>query len=178
LAQIFWLFLIYSFLGYLLEKIFAVLTHAKKTVRKCFFLLPLCPVYGLGVLAVLALPPILTDHWIKLALWGSLAATAVEYAVHWWYEAVFEVKFWDYADVTGNLQGRVCLPFSIAWGVLLAAFLPWLQPWLAELTVGIPAVWTLAAWLLFVIDVMLSMRILWRYGDTEMLSARNLRNAA
>ena len=52
----FWQFLLYSFLGYLLEKGFAALSGSPRQTRKCFLLLPLCPVYGLGVLAVLALP--------------------------------------------------------------------------------------------------------------------------
>ena len=51
-----WYFWIYSFLGYLLEKAFAVATKAERRERKCFLLLPMCPVYGLGMAAVLALP--------------------------------------------------------------------------------------------------------------------------
>ena len=50
-----WQFWTYSFLGYLLEKAFAAATHSPHQVRKCFFLMPMCPVYGLGVMAVLAL---------------------------------------------------------------------------------------------------------------------------
>ena len=57
----FWVFLFFSFLGYLLERCFAKLTAAEKQNRKCFLLLPLCPVYGLAVLAVLALPPVLRE---------------------------------------------------------------------------------------------------------------------
>ena len=51
-----WLFCLYSFLGYLLEKAFAAATGSRHQVRKCFLLLPLCPVYGLAMLAVLHLP--------------------------------------------------------------------------------------------------------------------------
>ena len=48
----FWLFLFYSFGGYLLEKAFAYATAAPLQVRKCLLLLPLCPVYGLGMLVL------------------------------------------------------------------------------------------------------------------------------
>lgn len=51
----FWYFLGYGFLGYLLEKLFAALTHAEHRVRKGFLLAPVCPVYGLAMCAVLAL---------------------------------------------------------------------------------------------------------------------------
>ena len=50
-----WTFWTYSFLGYLLERGYAIATHADRQARKCFLLLPMCPVYGLGALAVLAL---------------------------------------------------------------------------------------------------------------------------
>ena len=53
--MVLWYFWIYSFLGYLLERAFAAVTHAEHQGRRCFLLLPLCPVYGLGMLAVLAL---------------------------------------------------------------------------------------------------------------------------
>ena len=62
-----WLFCLYSFLGYLLEKIFAAVTGSRHQVRKCFLLLPLCPVYGLGMAAVLALPHIWGELGVQLA---------------------------------------------------------------------------------------------------------------
>ena len=78
----FWLFLLYSFGGYLLEKLYAWARRSSHRVRKCFLLLPLCPVYGLALLAVLALPPDMTGSFWRLALYGGLTATEVEYAVH------------------------------------------------------------------------------------------------
>ena len=50
-----WYFSAYSFLGYCLEKIFARVTHSPRQVRRCFLVLPLCPVYGLAMTAILAL---------------------------------------------------------------------------------------------------------------------------
>ena len=58
----FWLFLLYSFGGYVLEKLYAAARRSPHQVRKCFLLLPLCPVYGLAMLAVLHLPPDMTGH--------------------------------------------------------------------------------------------------------------------
>ena len=49
-----WSFLTYGFLGYLLEKVYALVTRSRHTVRKGYLLLPVCPVYGLAMLAVLA----------------------------------------------------------------------------------------------------------------------------
>ena len=54
--------------------------------------------YGLALLAVLALPPDMTGSFWRLALYGGLTATAVEYAVHFLYERLLGVLFWDYSS--------------------------------------------------------------------------------
>lgn len=169
-----WQFWIYSFLGYLLEKGYAAATHAQRTTRKGFLLLPLCPVYGLGVLAVLALPPELRGNFWSLALWGGLTATAVEYAVHWWYERVLSVRFWDYTGLPGSIKGRVCLPFSVIWSLLLAVTLPLAAPALTPLLSTIPLGVTYAVLLVFTADAVLSFRLLDQFHDTEVLSLRRL----
>lgn len=165
-----WQFWIYSFLGYLLEKLFAKATHAQQQGRKCFLLLPLCPVYGLGMLAVLALPPVCREG-PRLILWGGLAATAVEYAVHWAYDAFLHVRFWDYSRVWGNLRGRVCLPFTAVWGVLTALVVWWIQPGVAALAARVPGEVTYVCLLVFTADALVSARLLWVTGDVELLRA-------
>ena len=91
-----WYWFAFSFLGYCLEKLFAAATRSSHRLRRCFVFLPLCPVYGLALLAVLALPPDMTGSFWRLALYGGLTATAVEYAVHFLYERLLGVLFWDY----------------------------------------------------------------------------------
>lgn len=172
-----WLFCLYSFLGYLLEKAFAAATGSRHQVRKCFLLLPLCPVYGLGALAVLALPESLSGSFWSLALWGGLAATAVEYAVHVLYDRLLGVRFWDYSQVRWNLRGRVCLPFSLAWSLLVAAGLPVIQAAIAPALAAVPPTATYAALLVFTADTVVSLQLLRRAGDPAVLSLGNLRAA-
>ena len=131
--------------------------------------MPMCPVYGLGVMAVLALPPGMTNGFWRLVWWGGLTATAVEYIVHLAYDKLLRVRFWDYTAVWGNLRGRVCLPFSVAWGLLLAALLPPVQAWLLPLLAAIPPLVTYTMLVLFTADTVLSIRILQQTGDPEAL---------
>ena len=114
----FWYFFIYSLFGFVLEVLFARVTHAGKLDRKCFLLLPLCPVYGLGALAILAAAPLLKPFPILMAVVGGGAATAVEYLVGLFYERALGVSFWDYSHLPLNVGGKVCLPFTAAWSVL------------------------------------------------------------
>lgn len=170
MALFLWQFWAYSFIGYLLEKIFAAATHAENQGRKCFLLLPLCPVYGLGVLAALALPETWTGSFWGMAVWGGLAATAVEYAVHLLYDRLLGVRFWDYSGTWGNLAGRVCLPFSVAWGLLLAVGLRPLHRGLLPVLAAIPTWLTYGCLLLFTADTLLSVRYLSRTHDPIGLS--------
>ena len=164
-----WTFWTYSFLGYLLERGYAIATHADRQARKCFLLLPMCPVYGLGALAVLALPESLSGSFWSLALWGGLAATAVEYAVHVLYDRLLGVRFWDYSQVRWNLRGRVCLPFSLAWGALSLPMVWWVHPRLAPLLAAIPAPVTWLAIATVCADLALSAVLLRRSGDRNCL---------
>lgn len=165
-----WSFWIYSFLGYLLEKIYAAFTRSQQQVRKGFFLLPMCPVYGLGVVSVLALPDWMTNRFWPMAFWGGLTATAVEYIVHFCYDSLLDVQFWDYTQVWGNLKGRVCLPFSILWGILLAIALPICQNLLRPILIAIPGWMTYCFFLVFIADAMISIRLLKQSGDPAILA--------
>ena len=177
MSLLLWTFWTYSFFGYLLERGYAAATRAAQPPGKGFLLLPLCPVYGLGALAVLALPPALTDGFWSLVLWGGLTATAVEYGVHLLYDRLLGVRFWDYSRLPGNFQGRVCLPFSLAWGLLAAAVLPAAQAALEPALASIPPAVTYAMLLVFTADSVVSLRLLRRTGDPGILSLRALGRA-
>ena len=167
----FWNFTVYSFLGYLLERLFAAAIDADNQTRRCFWLLPLCPVYGLAVTAVLALPPsMLRLPW--LPLWAGVVTTAVEYAVHWGYEILLGVRFWDYSPLRFQLRGRICLPFSIAWGVLCAAAVLWVQPAISVVIDAIPAGVTLAAMAVAAADSLVTAVYLLRTGDVTFTARR------
>lgn len=177
MSLLLWTFWTYSFFGYLLERGYAAATRAAQPPGKGFLLLPLCPVYGLGALAVLALPPALTDGFWSLALWGGLTATAVEYGVHLLYDRLLGVRFWDYSRLPGNFQGRVCLPFSLAWSLLVAAGLPVVQAAIAPALAAVPPTVTYAALLVFTADTVVSLQLLRQAGDPAVLSLGNLRAA-
>ena len=169
MAELFWQFLIYSFLGFLLEVVFARITRSSKQDRKCMILFPLCPVYGLGALAIVHLPAAVQRSPLALFLLGGLAATAVEYAVDWFYETFLGVRFWDYSDRLWNLNGRVSLLFSFFWGLLAISLVRWVHPPIMRLIAAIPEGWFLPVALLFLTDGILSAWTLRTTGTTDPL---------
>ena len=103
-----WYFVLYSILGFLLEVGYARCTGGRRD-RKRTLLLPLCPVYGLGALAVLALPEAILVRPLLLMAFGGVAATGVEYLTALFYETVLGVSFWDYRELAGTcMVGYAC----------------------------------------------------------------------
>lgn len=159
MAEQLWSFWTFSFLGWALERCFAAVTRSPVQRRRGLLMGPLCPVYGLGMLAVLALPSRLLVGW-RLYLSGAAVTTAVEYAYHWWGQRFLGVRFWDYSGLWGNLHGRVCLPFSLAWGVLTVPAVGVIAPAVRLLAARMPPVITWFCLMVFAADAVCSLRFL------------------
>lgn len=167
--KLFWYFVIYSFFGFLLEVGFARLIRAEKQDRKCFVLLPLCPVYGFGALAILLLPQTILESGPLLVLLGGLVATGVEYLMAVVYEKGLGIGFWDYSGQRGNLQGRVCPLFAVFWGLLAAVLVRRLHPPVAEMVTHIPPALTGMGVLLLAADGLCTTVLLRRTRSTDSL---------
>lgn len=169
MAAQFWFFLLYSFLGFCLEVLFARVTRCPKRDRKCFCVLPLCPVYGLGALLILALPPAVRERPLLLFPGAALSATAAEYGMSLLYEKLAGVAFWDYRRLPLHLHGRVCLPFSALWGLLGVLLVRFVHPWAETLAARLPAALLLPWGLALALDAALTLLLLRREGSTDAL---------
>lgn len=162
-----WHFGFYSFLGWCTERIFAWLTHSPVRRRRCLLFLPMCPVYGLSMALLLILP----QPWLQfpcILLAGLVLPSAVEYGYHWAGERLFRIRFWDYSHHFGNLHGRICLSFSLAWVALVSLAVTMLQPFIAALIAAIPPAVSLFFLLLLTADTVCS---LWFLSCTHDLTA-------
>lgn len=169
-----WYWFAYSFLGYCLEKLFAAATRSGHRLRRCFVFLPLCPVYGFAMVTILLLgAERLPGAWEQILL-GMLAATTVEYAVHWGYEKLFQVQFWDYTSTKCDVNGRICLPFSICWGILSMLAVRCVQPVLESYAARPPDEAAVLAVFLVMLDVILTARVLLTTHDIDALTLRTL----
>ncbi len=115
LYRFLWIFIIYAFLGWCTEVSYAALVTGK-FVNRGFLNGPVCPVYGFGVVIVLAGLAPLEENLLLLFL-GSVALTSsLEWLTGFVLEKLFHQRWWDYSDQPFNLSGYICLRFSIAWG--------------------------------------------------------------
>lgn len=124
-------FIIYSFLGWILETVFRSICE-KKLINTGFLYGPFCPIYGLGAIIMYLL---LNDHkgqYISIFCIAIVVLTIWEYIVGVFLEKTFKTKYWDYSDHKLNFQGRVCLINSIFWGLLGIAFINFIHPFIVQ----------------------------------------------
>ena len=88
-----------------------------KFVNRGFLNGPVCPIYGFGVVIVLACLIPLKHNFFLLFLGSVVLTSALEWATGFVLEKIFHQRWWDYSDKPFNLNGYICLQFSIAWGL-------------------------------------------------------------
>lgn len=163
-----WYLLVYSFLGYLLEVAYAKAVRGNGHGRKCLLLLPLCPVYGVGGVAITALcNPQSQPLWVMGV--GFVVATAVELLFGLYYKYVLGVAFWDYSQIRWNVGGLVCLPFSLAWSGLALGLVYTIHPIVKICVSALPTAFTIPAWIVFGADCLISSIALKREKNTAVL---------
>ncbi len=169
MINILWYFMIYSIIGWMIEVSYHAVTMGK-VVNRGFLNGPLCPVYGSGVLMVLMVVD-LCGEWfgfetdlrakvIELFIIGIIFATLIELIAGFLLDQLFHARWWDYRDRRFNLNGYICLEFSIYWGLGIAFVLRVIQPVFENIVSSIPVriSWILlsAFYLIFIIDIVLT----------------------
>lgn len=115
-------FIIYSFIGWIAEVIFAYY-ETKEFVNRGFLYGPFCPIYGVGALFLIIFLEPFTNNTPLLLIGAFIFPSLVEYIVGFFLETLFNTSWWDYSDYKFNLHGRICLLFSFAWWVVSLFFL-------------------------------------------------------
>ena len=111
-------FIIYSFLGFIIETIFGILTK------------------------------------------GVIESSIVEYVISWLGEIVFHIKWWDYSNMPFDINGRICLLFTIFWGILALVLMRLINPYIEKFIDKIPkklfSVLTIGGTILLILDLLIT----------------------
>lgn len=116
--RIFAYFIIYSIVGYIIETVFGIITKGVWESRQSFLYGPVCAIYGLGASIMLIFLHKYNKRYNILFFGGFLLGSIIEYVVSLIGELILHVKWWDYSDMPLNINGRICVYFSIFWGFL------------------------------------------------------------
>ena len=130
-------FAFYSFAGWCLEVLYYFkIEH--KFVNRGFLFGPFCPIYGFGVLFLILFLDSYKNNIFTLFLLATFFTSVLEYITGFMLEKTFKTKWWDYTADPLNLHGRVCLPYSILWGIGEVLILRIIHPMVSTIVNHIP----------------------------------------
>lgn len=119
--NLFWIFVIASVAGVVIESIYHVLVvdFGHYEDRAGLLWGPFSPIYGFGALLMtLALNRFHNAPVPVVFLVSALIGGAFEYFVSWFMEYAFGAVAWDYTGTFLNINGRTNFMFMCMWGVL------------------------------------------------------------
>lgn len=132
LSELITYFIIYSFLGWIMESIVRSICE-RKLINTGFLIGPFCPIYGIGASIMFLFLETFENKPILLFFIAVVILTIWEYLVGVLLEKLFDTKYWDYSDHKFNFQGRICLTNSICWGILGVLFVKYIHPFIQGL---------------------------------------------
>lgn len=153
-------FIIYSFLGFIIETIFGMITKGVIESRQSCLYGPFCCIYGLGAAVMIpGLQKFKKKNW-TLFLAGAIEGSIVEYVISWLGEIVFHIKWWDYSNMPFDINGRICLLFTIFWGILALLLMRLINPYIEKFIDKIPkklfSVLTIGGTILLILDLLIT----------------------
>ena len=96
--------------------------------KRGFLYGPLCPIYGWGALILIIFFSTYKKHNLKLFIYSAVIFSVFEYLVSFGMEAMFSLKWWDYTEEVLNLNGRISIFYSFAWGIIAILFINFVYP--------------------------------------------------
>ena len=144
------IYIVYSFLGWVAETVVATI-KGRHFANRGAAAGPFCFVYGTTAVLLAVGYADLRSRPVYLFFGCMLSATVMEWLTAKLLERLHHRKWWDYSGKKFNLNGYVCLQYSVLWGLLGAASVLWgndlllrlcarIPPWLLH-----PAVWAALA---------------------------------
>ena len=170
-------FIIYSFVGYVMEVIVCSV-EVKKIVNRGFFFGPICPIYGFGSLLLYFGLSGFHDNLVLLFILGLLITSVVEYYASYLIEKIFNNKWWDYSHRKDSINGRICLGNSLFFGVAAILIVRLFQPFLESVITKVPyntlVIISIAILVIGIIDLIVSCKIAYNMR-TEIIVAEQLK---
>ena len=154
----------------LVELVWCLLKNGYIESRSGLVYGPFNLLYGFGaVVLTLALYRFRNNgKWLSF-LGGFLVGSGVEYFCSWFQEVLFGSRSWDYSMMPFNLNGRICLMYSVFWGALGVAWVKVIYPWISAIILKMPnKAGKITTWILvtfFVINIVVSIIAVFRWSQ-------------
>lgn len=168
--KLLWICYIGSFVGVIIELIWCVLRNGYLESRAGLVYGPFNLLYGIGAVALsVSLYKYRNFAKTRSFLGGFIVGSLVEYVCSWAQEAAFGSRSWDYSEMPLNLNGRICLLYSVFWGFLGVFWIKSIYPRMSDLILKIPnRIGKIITWLIlafFIFDAIVSLIACFRWSQ-------------
>lgn len=139
ILNLFLYFIIYSIIGWILELAWKSIIEEKRFVKDTGFLNgPWCPIYGVGALMIIFLLKDYQSDTFGLFIVSMLLCVVLEYTTSYVMEKLFGQRWWDYSNYKYNLNGRICLLNTLAFGAAAVVLINQIHPFILNTVNLIP----------------------------------------
>ena len=158
--QMAFLLIIYSVAGWIVETtVVSLLRH--KFVNRGFLKGPNCLSYGISAVIIGIAMNDAADHTGFLFAGCAVIATTVQWFTGKMLQRVKCQRWWDYSDKKFNIDGYICLQYTVLWGILGIISVKWANGILLRLFSSVPqAVREILIWIasgILVFDIIMSL---------------------
>lgn len=168
-SELFWLLMAYSFLGWVIETAFGA-AKQRRFVNRGLLNGPVCIIYGFAAVLITLNTHDLLGRPILLFLACAIYATIVEWLGGLMIEKIGHARWWDYSGHKLNVDGYVCLRYSLLWGLLGSLSVVFVNPLLLNLYHLIPGllarIGSIVLFVILLVDLAGSVLVLQKRKDT------------
>lgn len=172
----FFIFIIYTFLGWVLEVAF-IFIKTKRFVNRGFLIGPACPIYGFGALIMMFYLTQYKDEPFTVFIMGAFICSTLEYITSYIMEKIFKARWWDYSDKKFNVNGRICLTYAFLFGLCGVIMICFTNPIIIYLLNLIPEnimmIISSSFLIIFITDVLVSFNIISKFKTTALNIAKD-----
>lgn len=150
LRTLFFYFIIYSFLGWIIEGLFNLFKEGK-FIKPNFLRLPIKPMYGFAS-TLLVVSAAFIPLWLVIPL-CFIIPSLVEYFSAYLLDKYLDLHYWSYKHKSFQTKGYICLEFSCYWFFLSLLLIFFVQPYIASLYAILFKSWIFIAPLAFFVTL-------------------------
>lgn len=137
--KLFWIFLILSIFGYIIETTWWLFITGHYESRQGLIFGPFSPIYGLGaVLLTICLERITLKSNILIFLCSAFVGSAFEYICSLFQQTAFGTVSWEYSNSHFNIDGRTNLKYAVIWGLFGVLYAKVIHPKFCSLLKKVP----------------------------------------
>ena len=159
-----------SFAGVVVELLWCLIRNGYIESRAGLVYGPFNLLYGVGAVALTLILYRYRNRSSAFSFIGGIViGSVVEYLLSWGQETLFGSTSWDYSEIPFNINGRICLLYSVFWGFLGVAWIKNIYPRVAKIILKIPnkagKIITVALTVFMIFNALMSLCSVWRWSD-------------